>query len=141
MASAVKIAKRDIIWRDEHINAFLAVASRELGDALVMALWTGQRQGTLISVAWQQYDGTCIRLEPNKQRRRKRKKRLVIPVGGLLKELLDARRPEKAEGPILRNSYGEPWTSDGFRSSWAKRSIGPTLVTTICIFTICAVAA
>lgn len=108
------------IWVDEHIEAFLAAASQELGDALVMALWTGQRQGTLISLTWSQYDGSCLRLQPNKQRRGKRRKRLVIPVGGSLKTLLDARRPDKAEGPILRNTFGEPWTSDGFRASWGK---------------------
>ncbi|OSJ36770.1 integrase [Bradyrhizobium japonicum] len=108
------------IWLDEYIKAFLAVASKELSDALVMALWTGQRQGTLINIAWSQYDGKHLRLLPNKQRRGKKKMRLLIPVGGPLKELLDSRRPEKAEGPILRNSFGEPWTSDGFRASWGK---------------------
>jgi integrase len=85
-----------------------------------MALWIGQRQGTLINVAWSQYDGTHIRLQPNKQRRGKKKKRIVIPIGAPLKTVLDARRPEKAEGMILRNTFGEPWTNDGFRASWGK---------------------
>jgi integrase len=83
-------------------------------------LWTGQRQGTLIRITWQQYDGTHIRLQPNKQRRGKKKKRIVIPVGAPLKATLDARRPEKAEGPILLNTFGEAWTGDGFRASWGK---------------------
>jgi integrase len=108
------------IWLPEHIKAFCDVASPELQFALLMALWTGQRQGTLIEIAWSQYDGTHIRLQPNKQRRGKKKKRIVIPVGVPLKAALDARRPEKAEGAILRNSFGEPWTSDGFRASWGK---------------------
>ncbi len=72
----------------------------------------------MIDIAWSQYDGTHIRLQPNKQRRGKKKKRIVIPVGAPLKIVLDARRPEKAEGAILRNTYGNPWTSDGFRASW-----------------------
>jgi integrase len=83
-----------------------------------MALWTGQRQGNLITIAWSQYDGTHIRLQQNKRRRGKPKKRIVIPVGKPLQVILDARRPEKAEGTILRNTFGEPWTSDGFRASW-----------------------
>jgi hypothetical protein len=37
-----------------------------------------------------------------------------------LKAVLDARRPEKAESTILRNTFGQPWTSDGFRASWGK---------------------
>jgi integrase len=108
------------IWLPEHIKAFCEVGSTELQFALLMALWTGQRQGTLIEIAWSQYDGAHIRLAPNKQRRGKKKKRIVIHVGAPLKAALDARRPEKADGPILRNSYGEPWTSDGFRASWGK---------------------
>jgi hypothetical protein len=27
---------------------------------------------------------------------------------------------ERRTGPILKNSYGEAWTSDGFRTSWGK---------------------
>jgi integrase len=110
--------RAEIIWLPEHITAFCSVASPELQFALLLALWTGQRQGTLIDIAWSQYDGTHIRLQPNKQRCGKKKKRIVIPVGAPLKIVLDARRPEKAEGAILRNTYGNPWTSDGFRASW-----------------------
>jgi hypothetical protein len=57
-------------------------------------------------------------LQPNKQRHGKKKKRVVIPVADPLKAVLDARRPGKAEGTILRNTFGQPWTSDGFRASW-----------------------
>nr|WP_249132785.1 tyrosine-type recombinase/integrase [Bradyrhizobium diazoefficiens] len=108
------------IWLDDHIKAFCKVASPELQFALLLALWTGQRQGTLIGITWQQYDGTHIRLQPNKQRRGKKKKRIVIPVGAPLKAALDAHRPDNAEGPILRNTFGEAWTGDGFRASWGK---------------------
>jgi len=108
------------IWLADHIKTFCDVASPELQFALLMALWTGQRQGTLIGITWQQYDGTSIRLQPNKQRHGKKKKRIVIPVGGPLKAALDARRSERGDGVILRNSFGEPWTSDGFRASWSK---------------------
>jgi integrase len=33
---------------------------------------------------------------------------------------MDARKPEKAEGAILRNTFGEKWTTDGFKTSWGK---------------------
>jgi integrase len=36
----------------------------------------------------------------------------VIPVGAPLQTVLDARRPERAEGPILRNTFGDPCTGD-----------------------------
>ena len=38
----------------------------------------------------------------------------MIPVGAPLKAALDARRPMKPEGTILRNTLGEAWTSDGW---------------------------
>jgi integrase len=103
------------IWLDAHIQAFGEVASEELRFALMLALWTGQRQGDLIRLAWSQYDGTHIRLKQAKT-----KARVVIPVGAPLKRALDARKPEKPEGPILRNTRGTPWTGDGFRASWGK---------------------
>ncbi len=107
--------RADIIWLPEHIKAFCDVSAPELQFALVLALWTGQRQGDLIKLMWSQYDGTHIRLKQGKT-----KKRVVIPVGAVLKVALDARRPEKPEGAILRNTRGQAWTSDGFRASWGK---------------------
>jgi integrase len=108
--------RTEIIWAAEHIQKFCAVASDELQFALLLALWTGQRQGDLIRLTWPQYDGSKIRL----RQRKGLKKRVVIPVGAPLKVALDARQPEKPEGAILRNTFGEPWTSDGFRTSWGK---------------------
>jgi integrase len=105
--------RADIIWIAEHISKFCAVASPELQFALLLALWTGQRQADLIRLTWSQYDGTHIRL-----RQRKGRARVVIPVGAPLKVAIDARRA--SEGTILRNSFGEPWTGDGFRASWGK---------------------
>lgn len=107
--------RAEIIWQPAHITAFGAVASDELIFALVLALWTAQRQGDLIKLTWSQYDGTHIRLKQGKT-----KARVTIPVSGILKEAIDARRPEKAEGAILRNTRGQPWTEDGFRTSWGK---------------------
>jgi integrase len=109
------VDRAEIIWEPEHIEAFGGVASEPLRFALVMALWTAQRQGDLIKLTWSQYDGTHIRLKQGKTNAR-----VAIPVGSVLKQALDARRPEKADGPILRNTRGQPWTADGFKTSWGK---------------------
>lgn len=109
--------RTEIIWLAVHIKKFCAAASEPLQFALLLALWTGQRQSDLIGLTWMQYDGSKIRLA---QRKSRGKKRVVIPVGAPLKAALDARRPEKPEGAILRNTYGEPWTTDGFKTSWGK---------------------
>ena len=105
--------RAEIIWTADHIKAFCAVASEPLRFALILALWTGQRQGDLIKLTWQQYDGQSIRL-----RQGKRKARVAIPTSGLLKSELDARKCK--EGAILTNLRGLAWTADGFRTSWGK---------------------
>jgi integrase len=76
-------------------------------------LWTGQRQGDLLALCWSQYDGNVIRLKQSKTGAR-----VVIPVGGPLKEMLG--RLKGSDGRILLNSSGEIWMPDGFRSSWKK---------------------
>jgi integrase len=109
------VDRAEAIWQPEQIKAFGEVASDELRRALVLALWTAQRQGDLIKLTWRQYDGSHIRLKQGK-----RKARVAIPVGSVLKAELDARRPDTADSPILRNTRGQAWTSDGFRTAWGK---------------------
>jgi integrase len=105
--------RTDKFWGEPEISALLAVASQEIKLALVLALWTGQRQGDLLRLPWSSYDGSHIRLRQSKTGRR-----IVMPAGFPLKALLDA---TERRGPVvLVNSYGRPWTSDGFRTSWSK---------------------
>lgn len=101
------------VWTDADEAAFLAGAPKHLHLALILALWTGQRQGDLLRLTWQQYDGKVIRLQQGKTAAR-----VQIPVGAPLKAALDADRGKA--GHILLNSDGAPWTADGFRSSWRK---------------------
>jgi integrase len=111
------VDRAEIIWQPAHVAAFNAVASEPLQFALMLALWTAQRQGDLIKLTWSQYDGTHIRLKQGKTGAR-----VAVNVGTDLKAALDRRRPTPADGPILRNSRGKPWTEDGFRTSWGKAS-------------------
>jgi len=101
------------IWTATDEAGFLERAPPHLHLALLLALWTGQRQGDLLRLPWSGYDGKHIRL-----RQSKTGTRVVIPVGGPLKIKLDA--APKRSTIILTNSDGKPWTSDGFRASWGK---------------------
>jgi integrase len=83
--------------------------------ALLLALWTGQRQGDLLRLPWSGYDGASIRM-----RQSKTGIRVIIPVGTPLKAALDAAAKARQSTLILTNSEGRPWTADGFRSSWRK---------------------
>lgn len=108
--------RADKIWTADDIGAFCSVASAELQVALLVALWTGQRQGDLLRLTWNRYDGSRLTVRTSKG-----KKRVAIPVGEPLKALLDAPGKHSAL-TILTNSRGAPWTGDGFRTSWGKAS-------------------
>ena len=43
---------------------------------------------------------------------------MTMPAGMPLRALLDG--TERRSPLILTNSYGRPWSSDGFRTSWSK---------------------
>ena len=113
--------RSEIVWTAEDIRAFCGVASVELQAALLLALWTGQRQGDLLRLTWKDYDDTSIRMRQSKGRGSKGRRRVTIPVGPPLKVALDAALKENRSAvTILVNSLGRPWTEDGFRTSWDK---------------------
>ena len=58
--------RSDILWLEEHIRAFMAVASLEMQQALILALHTGQRLSDLLRVAWTNYDGKFLRIRQSK---------------------------------------------------------------------------
>ena len=103
----------DFVWSVEDEAAFLEHAPAHLHVPLLLALWTGQRQGDLLRLPWSAYNGASIRL-----RQSKTGARIEIPVGAPLKAALDA---AKRHGPImLTTTDARPWTPDGFRATWGK---------------------
>jgi integrase len=106
-------SRRENIWTADDEAAFLERAPSHLRLPLLLALWTGQRQGDLLRLPWSAYDGKHIRL-----RQGKTGARVAIPVGAPLKAALDV--AAKRSPIMLTNSEGKPWTSDGFRASWRK---------------------
>jgi integrase len=110
-----KADRSDRVWSTEDEADFYRMAPKHLHLALMLALWTGQRQGDLLRLPWSAYDGRCIKL-----RQGKTKRRVTIPVGAPLKAALDAAEKVKRGPIILTTLDGLPWTADGFRSSWRK---------------------
>jgi integrase len=108
-------SRAEKIWTAADEAAFMAGAPPHLYLALLLALWTGQRQGDLLRLPWSAYDGRQIRL-----RQAKGGRPIVVPVGAPLKAGLDA--AAKRSPIILTTKDGKPWTPDGFRASWAKAS-------------------
>ena len=101
----------DFVWSTEDEARFLQHAPAHLHLALLMGLWTGQRQGDLLRLPWSGYDGTHVRL-----RQRKTGRRVTTKIGAPLKAALDA--TPKRSPMILTNKAGRPWTEHGFRASW-----------------------
>lgn len=108
-------SRADKVWTADDEAAFLKSAPPHLHLPLVLALWTGQRQGDLLRLPWSAYDGTHIRL-----RQSKTGARVSIPVGAPLKAALDIAGKTKHGPVILTSSDKKPWTGDGFRTSWRK---------------------
>lgn len=101
------------VWRPQDEERFMATAPKHIKLAFMLALWTGQRQGDLLRMTWDDYDGEFIKIK-----QRKTSARVKISVGASLKSMLDeAPRPAPT---ILTTLDGTPWTEDGFRASWSK---------------------
>jgi integrase len=107
--------RADKVWRVEDEAAFLSKASHALSLAFHIAVWTGQRQGDLLTLTWIAYDGANIKLRQSKTGRY-----VLIPVGAPLKAMLDAE--SRRAVTILTTQAGMTWTADGFGASWRKAS-------------------
>ncbi|HEV2606186.1 MAG TPA: tyrosine-type recombinase/integrase [Microvirga sp.] len=105
--------RQEKIWTPDHISRFKAEARAELHLALVLALWTGQRQGDLLKLRWSDYQDRKIRVFQSKGQ-----KWVTIPVGDTLADWLKM-APMRAL-TILTGQRGRPWTGDGFRTEWGK---------------------
>lgn len=118
-------SRRDVIWTDDEIDLFrngrknedgsweIRPASEPLVRAMMLGLWTGQRQGDLLKLTWKAYDGHSIALRQSKTGAHVRMK-----VSAELKSILDNVKRGNAV-TILTNGQGQPWAS-GFKSSWRK---------------------
>lgn len=117
--------RRDIIWTDDEISLFrdgrkgsdgkweIKPASEPLIRAMMLGLWTGQRQGDLLKLTWKAYDGNSIALRQSKTGAHVR-----VKVSKELKQCLDSVKRGNSL-TILTNGQGLPWAT-GFKSSWRK---------------------
>jgi hypothetical protein len=78
-------SRAENIWSADQEAAFLKIAPSHLQLPLLLALWTGQRQGDLLRLPWSGYNGMQIKL-----RQSRTGCRVIVPVGAPLKIALDA---------------------------------------------------
>jgi integrase len=101
--------RTDLIWTDNDVATFLEKAPAHLHLPLMLALWTGQRQGDLLRLPWSAYDGAFIRL-----RQSKGGARVKIPVGAPLKVMLDSTKRVATVILTTSRKTKKAWTSGGF---------------------------
>lgn len=112
--------RSEIVWEQVHWDAMQQTdgsgkpyASAELMTALKFASMTGFRLSDLVAVEWEHVKQQAIIFITAK-----RKRRVVIPIFPELRVFLEA-LPHRA-GPILRNSFGKPWTASGLGGVYQK---------------------
>lgn len=118
-------SRKDIVWSTEQQDNARLNAHKHIRDAILMALWTMQRQGDLLKMATFSVDGDRIPIIQGKTG-----SRVWVTIPDEIRPIIDE---AKAAGRqrILVNSRGENWTSSGFQSSCGKelKRLGITGVT------------
>lgn len=110
-----KADRSELIWLPGHVEAFMNSAPIEMQRALILALHTGQRQGDLLRLAWNNYDGDFLSFRQGKGGRR-----VVIPCTTALKRLLD--NLDRDAAVILTTKTGRAWQARYFKAQWQKAS-------------------
>lgn len=105
-----KTNRADMIWEDRHWKAVKDIPPH-IHRVLTLGALTGLRIGDLLGLTWESVTPAYIALKTQKTGGE-----AVIPLHKELKAFL---KP-KGRGVILRNLKGDPWTADGFQSSWRK---------------------
>ncbi len=111
-----KADRSDKIWLPDDIAAFESVASPELMLGLHLGLHTGQREHDLITLPWSAFDGIGFSLTQSKTGRH-----VYVPCTRELLKVLDV--APKRSTLIMTNTRGNPWTQDGFQTSWRKAAV------------------
>lgn len=112
-------SRKDFVWTPNLLAAFRSGAPAHLQLPFEIAINTGQRQGDILALSWNDYDGTYLRFEQSKSRKGTGAgKRLKVRVHTELAKTLDAMPKDTLR--ICLNSRGRPWTKDGFKTSWGK---------------------
>ncbi|MDK4703848.1 integrase [Rhizobium sp. CNPSo 4062] len=107
-------SRRDIIWSDEQLNKLLNDAVPHLRNVAMIALWTMQRQKDILTMPVLAFDGERVSIKQGKTGARVR----VVAAPDILPVLKDAKEAKRQR--VLVNSFGQNWTSSGFRASWRK---------------------
>jgi integrase len=112
-------------WPWTPIRTFEDLAVPEMWWAAALALYSGQRQGDVLTMKWSEIADGVMSVAQEKT-----KERLWVPIHRDLKPVL-ASIPRRAI-TVLSSRSGTPWTKDGFKSQWQHQMECIELVTGEC---------
>lgn len=109
---------RDREVTDEEFEGFMSTVPARMKLAMQLSVATGQRQGDILSLCWDQVDklGLKIRFKQSKTG-----KRLAVRITPYIRDLLTRCMDMAPDGPhVIRRRDGDRYTSDGFRAIWQR---------------------
>lgn len=109
-----KGSRKDIVWMPSQLATMLTEGAPHIVDVVKVALWTMQRQGDVLSMPTLAYDDGRLWITQGKTGARV----CVRPADEIVPILERARTERRTR--VLANSFGQQWTSSGFRASWRK---------------------
>ena len=105
--------RADLIWEERHWQA-VGEAPGYVRRVLTLASLTGLRIGDLLRLRWEHLQPGYFAISTGKSRHRTE---AIIPLHPDLAKFLTG---PPWRGEVLRNSDGEPWTLEAWKSAWGR---------------------
>lgn len=105
-------------WSDEQVAFALKAFAEHYRRAIVLALYTGQREGDCCAMVWGDFDGSGIQVSQHKTG-----KKLWIPCHKVLRAELNKWRPAEVapSDPIITTERGTKWDPRSFSTMISRR--------------------
>ncbi len=102
-------------WSDDAIEYAINNLPDRFSRAIILALYTGQRQSDVLKMTWADYDGQGIQVLQQKT-----KESVWVPCHSDLKEYLEAWKRNRTATTIVVNSLGNPYSLKSFHVTFPK---------------------
>jgi integrase len=118
--------REDIVWLPEDIDRFVAAAQEveqeHIIDGLRLCALTGLRRDDLVTLTFKHVGEVAVTKTALKASRGKRKKATIPMTPELEAFLAEMRTRKRADGvdTVLVNSFGQPWTGEGYGGSFNR---------------------
>jgi len=109
----LKMGAGHLPWPEKVLTEFEKSAGRTPKLAMLLALYTGQREADIVKMRWSDVQDGMIRVRQNKTGAE-----LFIPIHPKLQTALDEAKRASKGLSILQQRNGRPYTLNGFKTVW-----------------------